>query len=536
MRICLISREYPPDTGWGGIGAYTFQHAKALQEAGHEVEVIALTTEETKIDPPATSTNGVTVHRAPWSALLYELGTVWISLPYSHYVLKCSLALWRKFWEIHSTRPFDVVEAPEHLAEALFPALTKVCPLVVRLHTPHSKFIVERYHNLTPSFDQNLVAILERLPMLEADVLSSPSEDLADYVARDCGARRDSICIVRNPVDANRFHPDGEKAIPPGDKVNIFFAGRLEERKGITHLLAAVPMVLKKAPNARFIVVGADTKTGPAKTSVLAALKKQLAEAGCAEAVQFVSHVPLEQMPQYYRSADICVVPSLYENAPYTVLEAMASGKPVVGSSAGGTKEYIAHNSTGLVVPPANAQAIADALIELIFDEEKRLQFGLNGRARVLESFERGVISRQATGTYELARARFNSRESDALYRRDAEQAMRDFSDLLHSYHRNLCNLLYEHSFRFRVRTWLQQCRIRPRLTAAQIITDAFKIFSLRTKPAFIEKLEADIALRNEESDRLDRERLYHSLFTGSAEISKPSVALQTTESSSLLL
>lgn len=514
MRICLISREYPPETGWGGIGAYTFQHAKALREAGHDVEVIALTAADVHADPPPTSANDVTVHRAPWSNLLYELGTIWISLPYSHYVLKCGLALWRKFLEVHSANPFDVVEAPEHLAEALFPALTGICPLVVRLHTPHSKFIVERYHNLKPSFDQNLVAILERLPMLEADVLSSPSEDLADYVAQDCGAKREEICIVRNPVDANKFSPDGPRALVKNDKIKVFFAGRLEERKGVTYLLGAIPKVLKNHKNVEFIVVGADTMTGPGKTSVLASLKQQLSDAGCLESVNFVSHVPLDKMPAYYRSADICVVPSLYENAPYTVLEAMASGKPVVGSSAGGTKEYVTHGHTGIVVPPADANAIANALIELIEDESKRLQYGVNAREKVMQAFERGVICRQAVGTYELARARFNARANDSLYRRNPEQSMRDFTDLLHGYHRNLCDLLYIHSFEFRAKTWWQQMRTRPRMTAAQILIQVWKTFcGDAAPPSAIEKLQHDVERRTEESDKADKEKLYRSLF-----------------------
>lgn len=530
MRICLISREYPPDTGWGGIGAYTFQHAKALREAGHDVEVISLTAAGVQDVPEPTFANDVQVHRAPWSHLLHELGTVWISVPYSHYVMKCALALWQKFIEVHSKRPFDVVEAPEHLAEALFPALTGVCPLVVRLHTPHSKFIVERYHNLKPSFDQNLVSVLERVPMLEADVLSSPSEDLANYVAGDCGINFGEICIVRNPVDATKFTPEGPRAVADNGKLKVFFAGRLEERKGIKYLLNAVPAVLQSVPNVEFIVVGADTMTGPGKTSVLAALKEQLANAGCTDAVTFVNHVALDKMPEYYRSADICVVPSLYENAPYTVLEAMASGKPVVGSSAGGTKEYITHGHTGFVVPPADSQAIATALIELLEDKQKRLTFGQNARQKVLSSFERGVICRQAVGTYELARARFKARAKDSLYRRDPEKAIRDFTDFMHSYHRNLCDLLYVHSFRFRLKTWFQQARTRPRLIMAQVILELAKVFPADKAPAFVDTLKEQVSAKLDEADAQDKEQLFKTIFpkSSAAQISHQTPASST--------
>ena len=111
MRICLISREYPPETGWGGIGAYTFQHANALRALGHDVEVVALARKEELLEPPvangADPASGLVVplHRAAWGHLLDELATIWISLPNSHYLFKTTIALWNKFIELHSKIP-----------------------------------------------------------------------------------------------------------------------------------------------------------------------------------------------------------------------------------------------------------------------------------------------------------------------------------------------------------------------------------------------------------------------------------------------
>ena len=102
-------------------------------------------------------------------------------------------------------KPFDVVEAPEHLAEALFPALTKACPLVVRLHTPQFKIVDEGFHNLTPNFDQQLTGMLERMTILQADLVTSPSQNLANYVCNDTGsAALSSVCMIANPVDAGK--------------------------------------------------------------------------------------------------------------------------------------------------------------------------------------------------------------------------------------------------------------------------------------------------------------------------------------------
>ncbi len=514
MRICIISREYPPDTGWGGIGAYAFQHAKALKEAGHDVEVISLCKKEVTEEPTGpvgmeTDPSAVPVYRAAWGSLLQELSTVWISVPYSHFVLKSCLAVWRKFLERHSVKPFDIVEAPEHLAEALFPSLTRICPLLVRLHTPHSKFIVEKYHNLSASFDQELVAILERAAMLEADVLSSPSKDLAEYVASDTAVKLDDIVIVHNPVDCKRFTPEGEKAIAADGRISIFFAGRLEERKGVHYLVEAVPQVLKQVPGARFIIVGADTSTGPGKSSVLAALKKKLKDFGCESAVQFISHVPLDQMPAHYRSGDICVVPSLYENAPYTVLEAQASGKPVVGTSAGGSKEYIAHNETGFVVPPRNASALAEAIIKLAQDENLRKRMGEAARKRSLEHFDRALIVSKAVASYELTIKKHNERCANPLYRRDPEKVLTDFVSLMYAYHLNLCDLIYKHSLSYRMAYWGKLAINRPKLCAAKLtlvilktISDTFS-FAPRKVEDLAQRVEVQINEREAEKEKL---------------------------------
>jgi glycosyltransferase involved in cell wall biosynthesis len=517
VRICLISREYPPDTGWGGIGAYTYQHARALKEDGHDVEVISLTRKEIRQDfsagdDPQDSLH-VPVHRAAWGHLLDELSTVWISAPYTHFALKSCLALWRKFLQVHSLKPFDVVEAPEHLAEALFPAITRICPLVVRLHTPHSKFIAERYHNLNTSFDQQLLAVVERIPILEADLLSSPSVDLAEYVAADTGVKLSAIAIVRNPVDCKKFCPEGVKAVVPDSRVTVFFAGRLEERKGVHYLIEAVPLILKECADVRFIIVGADTNTGPGGSSVLAALQSKLRGYGVESAVQFIKHVPLDEMPAHYRSADICVVPSLYENAPYTVLEAQASGKPVVGTAAGGSKEYIADGQSGFVVPARDAESLSAAIVKLVKDASLRQEMGRAARELSLLQFDRTVIVRAALASYEKAIAAHRSPADAALYKRSPEQSLADFVSLLLAYHKGLCDLIYRHSLTYRLKFWLQLAFCRPRLAAARVLLSWLKVLQKAGLAgagleALAARLESQVNERESEKDRLLLEQL----------------------------
>lgn len=484
MRIGLISREYPPDTGWGGIGAYTFQHAHSLMKLGHDVQVICLTKREVEseqdpaplVEKDEASGGTLTINRVVWGHLLNRWILILATKPNTHHAIKAALALWQKVLTLNSEKAFDILEAPDHLAEAIFPALTKLAPLVIRIHTPFSKFVQEGYHNLANAFDNQMVGHLERLSMLQADLLSSPSVDMAKYVAGDTGIALSDIEIVRNPVDIKVFTPDGEKAEIAGRKAQekiVFFAGRLEARKGIHYLIDAVPAVLEAHPDTRFVIVGADTKTGAGAGSVLEELKEKLRRnlknAGDIEKVTFVSHVTLSDMPKYYRLADICCVPSLYDNAPYTVLESLASGKPVIGSTAGGTPEYIDNGVDGLHVNKADARDLAAKINELLADDGKRQKFAAEAR-RIAESrYSTEVIAQEAVESYKKAAKLWQEKKANALYKQNPERLVRDLDALLYSYHENLDELAKLVSVRYRMRPWRAMLLTRPKLFAASL-------------------------------------------------------------------
>lgn len=534
MRICLISREYPPDTGWGGIGAYTYQHAHGLKALGHDVEVVALTKKEQCVQQSAEVLDGIIVHRAVWGPLLNDLSMICLTAPYTHYVLKCAMALWQKFLPLHQANPFDVVEAPEHLAEAILPALTKVCPLVIRLHTPHFKFTAERYHNLSPTFDLQTVANFERMAMLEADLLSSPSEDLARYVSQDFGYRLEDIKIVRNPVDIGVFNPEGPRAYGDGRNPVVFFAGRLEGRKGIYFLFDAIPKILAKCPGARFLIVGADTNTASGEKSVLSELKAKLAGLSFAvdahsgadlnvvsaemrpvlSAVEFVSHVPLDKMADYYRSASVCVVPSLYDNAPYTVLEAMACAKPIVGSKIGGIPEYVLDGETGIIVPAADSEALAKGIIELLQDDELRSRYGEAARKRIEGEFTREIIARQAIDTYEIAIAKFRQGHALPVFRRRPEEIIESFVSSLYAYERSLDRLVFDNGLELLSRRAFQLLTLRPRLALAKVVLGFLQLLGKLPLLAgftqnLADKLDRRVKARELEAEDKIRKRLY---------------------------
>ncbi len=496
MRICLISREFPPDTGWGGVGAYTYQTSRALAKKGHEVEVIALKgssggnpSRETVIE------NGVTVHRVDWESALDELNLMLVGVPSSHYVLKSGIALWRRFLEIHSAKPFDIVEAPEHLGAGVFHASTKVAPLLTTLHTPHSKFVTQNLHSAAPSFDNRIICLLERLSILHSDVVASPSNDLARFVSNDCGYAFESIELIRNPVDTTIFRPEGPNSIE-SDRTKVLFVGRLEERKGVQHLAQAIPIVLNRINDVEFIFVGADTNTAPQLRSMKSYIQSLLK--GHEDCIRFIPHVELSDMPNYYRSADICVIPSLYDNAPYTCIEALASGKPVIVSSAGGTKEYVVEGETGIMVEAGNSEDLANAILKLASQKELRTAFGTRAREFAETNLGLDLYAEEKLRLYQLAIQRFASRKSDALYRHKPEQTTMDSIELLCAFDSMIFDICYKLSLDFRIRYWLRLLRSRPKFALAKLLLASATGLGFRPEQiSFLGWLSNDVNLRS---------------------------------------
>jgi len=498
MRVCLLTREYPPDTGWGGIATFSYHLAHGLKELGNEVVVIALPQGE----PCVRNDDGIEVHRVAGYKVPGEFGAIFSSMPYSRTVLEACTSLWQKFLDLHEQKPFDVVDTPELLSDGLYTAVTSVAPLVIRLYTPHFKFVAEKLHGTSNNFDHQFVAMLERLAMTQADAITSPSDDLAAFVAQDLGCALDRISIIRNPIDPQVFSPEGTRALPIATKKRVLFVGRLEERKGVKYLVQAIPGILKECPDTEFIIIGDDTiNEAGGKQSTSAELQAFLKHEKALAAVKFIDRVPLADLPAYYRSCDLCVVPSLYDNSPYTCLEAMACGRPVVGTSRGGTKEYVTHCESGLIVGPGDSEALQSAVVTLLKNDELRLRMARQARQDVLDKFQRREIARQTLELYENAQQKFAKRTT-RLYLKPTDHALPDAAVFLYSFDKMIYDMLYQHSYRFRIGHWMRMAKARPRMFAARVVLRLAKagtaLFTRNraSQPAFVRWLEQQIQER----------------------------------------
>jgi glycogen(starch) synthase len=479
MRICLISREFPPETGWGGIATFVHDLALGLHEIDQDVEVIALsnTDQDSEIEY-----EGIKIHRVAKKQSLDQYQTLLSVMPYSHSLLKALFALHDKFLALHKQNPFDVVEVPEMFGEGFFLSFSKQCPLVVRLYTPHFKFIDDKLHLIDDSFDHQFLALAERFTLLSADLVTSPSDDLGDYVSKAVGFGSGEIITVRGLVNTKRFNPDGKKALDDSGHLKVIFVGRLEERKGVYQLARAIPEVAKGSPAVKFYFIGNDTMTATGGQSVKAELIHILENNGGLEHAIFTGPVPHASMPEYFRSADIFVLPSLYDNAPLTCLEALSSGTPIVGTSTGGMKEYVVIGESGTIIAAGDVGALSAALIELLNDPAKRQSYSKAARLRAVELFSREITAQKSVDLYNQAIGRFETAKKFALYRKDKEQLLSCSEGLLKSFDDMIYKLLYQRSLRFRISYWFHMFKARPKLTIAKLGSAMIAPFSKKSK------------------------------------------------------
>lgn len=200
-----------------------------------------------------------------------------------------------------------------------------------------------------------------------------------------------------NGVDVERFAPGSSSlraaCAIPADAPVIGFAGRLTRDKGIPELLQAFEQILRQVPRARLLLVGwfdeSDDALDPDLRAHIAA-HPRIVHTG------FVADTA-----PWYRAMDVMVLPTWREGFPNAVLEAAASGVPVVTTQATGARDSVLPEVTGLVVPPGDASALSNAVLTLLADPGRRRRMGWTARQWVSESFPQERVQARAVALYQ---------------------------------------------------------------------------------------------------------------------------------------
>jgi glycosyltransferase involved in cell wall biosynthesis len=199
--------------------------------------------------------------------------------------------------------------------------------------------------------------------------------------------RPSRIDVVYNFINEQRFHRTtrqqglqlrAELGVAAGRRL-LGTVGDVIPRKGLIHLIRALPRVVESVPEAHLLVVGR------AQPEYTAECRAEVERLGMERAITWAGL--RSDVERVLAALDVYVLPSLEENLPLAILEAMASARPVVATAVGGIPECVVPEQTGLLVPPGADEPLADALIRLLADPALALRWGEAGRQRVRERF-----------------------------------------------------------------------------------------------------------------------------------------------------
>ncbi len=251
-------------------------------------------------------------------------------------------------------------------------------PFVQMFHTTaHMKNAVsDNTHQETPL----RVRVERKLVDLADSLIAANPDERADLIWRQRTPAK-KICTVPPGVDLELFSPRdrttsrGELGFAPEAKI-VLFVGRVDPIKGIDTLLDAAHLMARRGSRPCFVFVGGDLDDNGAPIGPLAEVVQAAAARGIAGHMRFVGSQPQDLLPVFYAAADVVAVPSRYESFGLVAVEAMACGTPVVASRMGGLTFTVEEGTNGLLVPRGNAEALADALVQVVSDDAFQARLG----------------------------------------------------------------------------------------------------------------------------------------------------------------
>jgi glycogen(starch) synthase len=394
LNLLVVTGEYPPDTGYGGIGTYSKHMAESMAAIGCRVTVIARSTSSVE---SISVVNGVTIcriallpHPLPSFRLAYPLRQFAARyFPHSLNRLSWSLAVTKKITLMLKTMPrFDVIEAPECGAEGLFIFRSMCRCRVIRMHTPW-EMIRELDLLKEPWGDRLMLPWLEKITARKAEGRTAPSQAMASEIARRWHIHS---TVIRNPLPAAMY----SRTTGTG----WTYTGRIERRKGVHHLIRAYADINKNHPVPHLTLIGSAYGTDPDGRNYGSVIRSMIDELNIGTSVTWLNHAALEEVAGVLRNTAVAFFPSLWENFPYACLEAMASGCIVVAGRCGGFPEIITHEKNGLLVEPDSPRSLTTVMEYIIGHPECRRSLGQAARDYIEHTLAPDCIAREMEQFY----------------------------------------------------------------------------------------------------------------------------------------
>jgi glycosyltransferase involved in cell wall biosynthesis len=393
-KVCFISPEYWPLTG--GTGAYVYYLSNELLKNGYKVHVVTGSnqTQYTQVNP--------------------QLDVSFLKIPKMPIVKSFMLAANsnRKLNSIRDTAHIDITHPQLPLTPnfAVPPNFGKnlVCTVHSTWKGEAEAIRGEPYSRLNAN-EKFLVSFNWFLRFFEEEMLARARKiiavshftkwELTNYYK----IPENKIRVIHNGVAINKFKPAVDKrkvkrelGLNPDD-LAIVSVGRLYARKGLFTLIESMPAVVKRFPNAKFII------SGKGQSDEMNKLNAYAEKLGIKNNIIFTGYYPDKKLPKLYQAADIFAFSTFYEHHPFAVLEALSTGLPVVTTTVGGIPETIESGKNGFLVEPFNPKAFGEKILYLLEHPTETAEMGTLARKTIVENYDWSIVVKDAIKVYDEA-------------------------------------------------------------------------------------------------------------------------------------
>jgi glycosyltransferase involved in cell wall biosynthesis len=401
LRICLLSYRSKPYCG--GQGIYIKYLSSALAKLGHSVDIISG-------EPYPEVGENVRLIKKP-GLNLFDRKNRFTALRLKDFRSATNLLEWLSVnsggfpepftfgrrilkYLVDHMNEYDII----HDNQSLFPGLLKLqemgIPIVATIHHPVTKdrdIFLESTANWWYRLRLRRWYYFlhrQRRVVSKLNHLLTVSHQSRQDIARDFNISESKIRVIYIGVDAEEFAPINGVVRQPRRLLATLSAE--VPLKGLEFLLRAMARLIRCFPGLELLLIGSLNPGGHTD--------RLIDKLGLRRSVGFVSDLKTQEIVRYYAETTIAVSPSLYEGFGLPAAEAMACGVPVVATTAGGLPEVV--GDAGVLVPPGNATALANAIADLLNDPGKRCRLGEAGRQRVLAKFSWDIAARMLTRYY----------------------------------------------------------------------------------------------------------------------------------------
>jgi glycogen synthase len=392
QRVLILSWEYPPIVA-GGLARHVRKLAEGLVRQDVEVKVL---TRGAKDTPAHELVEGVEVHRVPETTTPRDLDAflAWVDRMNGD-----MLAAGRELIE-----DVDLVHGHDWLVAEAADALAREAgvPYLTTIHATE----FGRHQGWVDKHPQSHIHAVEKWMARRADHVITCSHYMRGHVADVYGLDEDRITVIPNGIDPDDLQPVGDldalraRFAAPEERL-VLLVGRLVYEKGFQLALDALPGIIKRLGDVRFLVAGSGTHE--------AQLKAQAHKLGLDEHGTFLGWIGDDVLHSLYRIADLTVVPSIYEPFGLVALEAMASGCPCIVADTGGLREVVPNRDVGLRFRAESPRSLAHWISRVLTDEELRDRLVTEASEHVLR-FDWADIARQTAGLYDGIAGRSRTR------------------------------------------------------------------------------------------------------------------------------